>query len=81
MPGAFRLVGKEAFDKEIENPSFPGHPTIGIVRMVEENKVVIAEGTVHIARKDGGLLNTVFEMEYAKIKRLTTYQVTLKIAV
>jgi hypothetical protein len=27
MPGAFRLVGKDAFDKEIENDAFLGSPT------------------------------------------------------
>ena len=77
MPGAFHLEGKDAFDKEIENDAFIGSPTIRITRMTEENNVVIAEGTVRAARKDGGLLNAmfcdVFEMENTRIKRLITY--------
>jgi hypothetical protein len=36
-------VGKDAFDKEIENDSFVGNPTITTSRMIEENDVVIAE--------------------------------------
>jgi ketosteroid isomerase-like protein len=81
MPGAFHLTGKDAFDKEIENDAFTGGPTVEITRMVEENDVVIAEGTVRVAWKHGGVLNAVFcdafEMKNARIKRLTTYQVNL----
>src|SRR5688500_9676857 len=32
VPGAFRLQGKVAFDKEIENPAFESQPTITITR-------------------------------------------------
>jgi uncharacterized protein len=79
MPGAFHLVGKGAFDKEIENPGFVGSPTIAITRMVEENDVVIAEGTVRARKSDGVLFNAVFcdvfVMKEGKIQRLTTYLV------
>ena len=82
MPGAFHLVGKKAFDKEISNEAFVGSPTIGITRLTEENDVVIAEGTVRCERKAGGFLEAVFcdvfTMENARIKRLVTYQVELK---
>ena len=82
MPGAFHLVGKNAFDKEIENDAFVGCPAITITRMVEENDVVIAEGAVRVKRKDGGLLNAVFcdvfAMKSAKIRRVTSYLVELK---
>jgi ketosteroid isomerase-like protein len=82
MPGTFHLTGKDAFDKEIENAAFTGSPTVTITRMVEENDVVIAEGTVRVAWKHGGFLNAVFcdafEMDNARIKRLVTYQVNLK---
>jgi uncharacterized protein len=82
MPGAFHLTGKDAFDKEIENDAFTGSPTVKITRMVEENDVVIAEGTVRVAWKGGGFLDAVFcdafEMQNTKIKRLITYQVNLK---
>ena len=40
MPGAFHLIGQEAFDKEIENDAFVGSPTITVTRMTEENDVV-----------------------------------------
>jgi ketosteroid isomerase-like protein len=82
MPGAFHLVGKEAFDKEIENDAFVGRPTITIARMTEENDVVIAEGAVRCQKRDGGFLKAMFcdafTMQNAKIKRLVTYQVELK---
>jgi hypothetical protein len=82
MPGTFHLTGKDAFDKEIENAAFTGSPTVTITRIVEENDVVIAEGTVRVAWKGGGFLDAVFsdafEMENGKIRRLTTYQVNLK---
>lgn len=77
MPGAFHLVGKDAFDKEIENNAFVGSRTISIARMIEEEDVVIAEGSVRVERKEGGFLNAVFcdvfVMEKGKIKRLTSY--------
>lgn len=82
MPGAFHLSGKDAFDKEIENDAFVGSPTVKITRMTEENNVVVAEGHVRAARKDGGLLNAVFcdvfQMRDSKIKRLTTYLAEIK---
>ncbi len=78
MPGMFHLTGKEAFDKEIENDYFEGSPTIKIVRLIEENDVVVAEGSVQCKIKAGGLLDAlfcdVFQMDNGKIKKLTTYQ-------
>jgi ketosteroid isomerase-like protein len=77
MPGAFHLFGKDSFDKEIENDAFVGRPVINVTRMIEENDVVVAEGKVVSERREGGFLNTVFcdvfDMENAKIKRLTSY--------
>lgn len=74
MPGIFHHVGKDAFDKEIENPAFSGTPVIRITRMTEENDVVIAEGTV-LAQKASGeklplIFCDVFEMRAGKIKKL-----------
>jgi uncharacterized protein len=78
MPGMIHLSGKEAFDKEIENGNFVGSPTIQLIRMVEENDIVIAEGEVQCKMKAGGLLDAlfcdVFQMERGKIKKLNTYQ-------
>jgi ketosteroid isomerase-like protein len=77
MPGIYRHVGKEEFDKEIENENFVGRPTIQIKRLVEENNVVISEGSVQAAMKNGNSLDAVFcdvfVMENGKIKQLTSY--------
>ncbi|ESU28847.1 hypothetical protein FLJC2902T_14440 [Flavobacterium limnosediminis JC2902] len=77
IPGMFSISGKEAFDKEIENDNFEGSPTIQIIRMVEENDIVIAEGAVQGKMKNGGLLDAlfcdVFHMRGGKIKHLTSY--------
>ncbi len=79
MPGFIDLTGKEAFDKEIENDNFVGRPVIDILRMVEENNIVIAEGSVRCEFKTGGILDAlfcdVFQMREGKISQLTTYQV------
>jgi ketosteroid isomerase-like protein len=81
MPGMFHLTGKPAFDREIENEAFVGKPVVTITRLVEENDVVVAEGTVRAAWKKGGVLNAVycdvFEMENARIRRLISYLVAL----
>ena len=77
MPGIYQHVGKEAFDKEIENDNFVGSPTIQIIKLIEENNILIAEGAVQGNMKNGGKLDAVFcdvfEMENGKIKKLTSY--------
>jgi ketosteroid isomerase-like protein len=77
MPGVYKHVGKEAFDKEIENENFVGSPAIQITRLVEEDDVVIAEGSVQGNMKNGGRLDAVFcdvfLMQEGKIKQLTSY--------
>lgn len=82
IPGFFHIKGKEAFDKEIENDAFVGKPMINVTRMTEEDNVVVAEGKVRCARKEGGFLNAlfcdVFEMQDSKIKRLTSYLTEIK---
>ncbi|QGK75205.1 nuclear transport factor 2 family protein [Flavobacterium sp. SLB02] len=77
MPGIYQHVGKEAFDKEIENDNFVGSPTIQIIKLIEQNNIVIAEGAVQGNMKNGNILDAVFcdvfEMETGKIKKLTSY--------
>lgn len=77
MPGHFDLTGKEAFEKEMRNDLFVGSPTIRIIRVLEEDDVVIAEGEVRCEMKAGGILDAlfcdVFQMKEGKIKQLTTY--------
>ena len=82
LPGVFHLKGKDAFDKEIENPAFEGKPLIVITRMIEENNIVIAEGTVRAKKKDVEYMNLVFcgifEMRGGLIQRLTSYLMEVK---
>ena len=82
LPGAFHITGKAAFDKEIENDAFVGRPAITVTRLIEEDDVVVAEGRVRCARKEGGELNAVFcdvfVMQNAKIRHLTSYLMEVK---
>ena len=82
LPGGFHLHGKDKFDKEIENPAFEGRPSIVITRLVEENNIVIAEGTVRAKKKDAEFINLVFcdvfVMEDGLIKQLTSYLMEVK---
>jgi ketosteroid isomerase-like protein len=77
LPGAFRLRGKAAFDREIENPAFVGRPDIQVHRYVEQGDVVVAEGTVRTRRKEGEVLHLafcdVFELRDGRIRKLTSY--------
>ena len=77
IPGAFHVRGKEAFDNEIENGACIGPPAITVSRLFEDGDVVIAEGSVHSQKREGGRLNLVFcdvfELRDAKICRLTSY--------
>jgi uncharacterized protein len=82
LPGVFHLNGKKEFDKEIENPAFEGKPVIVVNRAIEENDIVITEGTVRAKKKDAEYINLVFcdvfEMEDNLIKRLTSYLMEVK---
>jgi uncharacterized protein len=77
VPGAFHLVGKQAFDKEIEGQGAAGPPEIVVTRLVEEDDVVVAEGTVRNALEDGGVLSLVFcdvfLMRDGLVRHLTSY--------
>ena len=82
IAGVFHLKGKEEFDNEIENPAFEGKPLIVITCMIEENNIIIAEGTVRAKKKDAGYINLVFcdvfEMKDNLIKRLILYLMEVK---
>lgn len=82
LPGVFHLNGKEEFDKEIENPAFEGRPEIITTRIIEENNIVIAEGTVRAKKKDAEYINLVFcdvfEMRGDLIQKLTSYLMEVK---
>jgi ketosteroid isomerase-like protein len=82
IPGMLHSRGKPAFDKEIENDAFVGSPEIVVTRMIEEDDVVVAEGSVRTQKRDGGALSLrfcdVFVMEAGKIRRLTSYLTDFK---
>jgi ketosteroid isomerase-like protein len=82
LPGAFHLVGKAAFEKEIENPGFKGRPVITLTRMIEEHDVVSAEGTVRTQKVSGEFVNLafcdIFVMRQGKISHLISYLMEVK---
>src|SRR5688500_11104561 len=77
MPGMFHVRGKDAFNGAIVHDEFEEKPEITVDRLVEEDDVVVAEGRVRSARKDGTVLNAVFcdvfSMRDGKIRQLTSY--------
>ena len=79
MPPYFELSGSAAFDEAIESDATSGLPDIQLRRLVEEDDVVVAEGSVQVALKAGGRIDAlfcdVFHFRDDKICRLTTYQV------
>src|SRR3954471_7019963 len=70
--GAFHLRGKQAYDKAIDGaPNFIDPPELNVVRMVEQNNVVMAELTGIARRAAGGEMRMsmaeVFVMRDGKI--------------
>ncbi len=60
LPGHTTLSGKEAFDREIENDSFEGSPTLTVDRLIQEDDAVVAVGAGQAAKKGGGVMRFVF---------------------
>jgi ketosteroid isomerase-like protein len=54
--GAFHLTGKRAYDQAIEGPGFTGPPRLEVVRMVEQDDVVMAELTGEATRDTGEVM-------------------------
>jgi ketosteroid isomerase-like protein len=70
--GAFHLHGKEAYDRAIDGaPDFIDPPELNVVRMVEQDNVVMAELTGTAKRAAGGAMRMsmaeVFVMRDGKI--------------
>ena len=82
IPGMFDVRGKSEFAKHIVDEGFVGKPVITVSRLIEENDVVIAEGSVRAPREDGDILDLafcdVFEMRDGRISRLVSYLVAAK---
>lgn len=51
--GGYHLTGKEAYDAEIENPSFSGSPDLRVIRLVEQDDVVMGELVGQVRRANG----------------------------
>lgn len=81
VPGAFRLKGKDAFEREMNNPAFSGKQTLSVSRLIEESNVVVAEGHVESAMRDGTPVALdfcdIFEMRDGRIARLISYLVPI----
>lgn len=80
--GAFHLSGKEAYDKAIDGaPMFIDPPELVVVRMVEQDDVVMAELTGTARRAEGGELRMsmaeLFVMRGGKIAERRAWVVPL----
>jgi ketosteroid isomerase-like protein len=81
--GAFRLSGKQAYDKAIDGaPEFLDPPELEVVRMVEQGDVVMAELTGIAKRATGGELRMsmaeVFVMRDGKIAERRAWVIPLQ---
>jgi ketosteroid isomerase-like protein len=81
--GAFHLVGKEAYDKAIDGPpELIDPPELEVVRMVEQDDVVMAELTGTVKRAAGGEMRMsmaeVFVMRDGKIAERRAWVIELK---
>jgi ketosteroid isomerase-like protein len=81
LPGYRHLMGKEAFDGEIENEEFVGSPTLTIDRLIEEGDTVVAIGAGEGTRKTGErhrfVFCDVFTFAGDLINRVESYVVPL----
>ncbi|GAA3325744.1 nuclear transport factor 2 family protein [Paeniglutamicibacter sulfureus] len=79
--GHFRLSGKDAYDGAIESPDFSGPPVLEIVRLVEEDDVVMAELSGEAHRANGATMRMtmaeVFVMRDALITERRAFVIEL----
>ncbi|MCI4342124.1 MAG: nuclear transport factor 2 family protein [Thermoplasmata archaeon] len=77
-PTGVRTRGKDAFIQNFGTDELRSQ----ITRMTEEDNVVVAEGTVRVHKKEGGILTVqfcdIFELENGKVKRLSTFGALVK---
>ena len=77
VPGAFHVRGKDRFAEHIVDEGFQEKPLIKVDRLIEENDVVVAEGSVRAAKTDGTSIDLVFcdvfDMRDGRIRRLISY--------
>lgn len=80
--GAFQLTGKDAYDKAIDGaPHFIDPPELQVVRMIEQDNVVMAELTGVAKRAAGGEMRMsmaeVFVMRDGKIAERRAWVIPL----
>jgi ketosteroid isomerase-like protein len=80
--GAFQLTGKEAYDRAIDGaPEFIDPPELEVVRLVEQDDVVMAEMTGRARRAAGGEMRMsmaeVFVMRDGKIAERRAWVIPL----
>jgi uncharacterized protein len=82
LPGYRHLNGRDAFDREIENEEFVGHPTLTVDRLIEEDDVVVAIGSGESTHKSGEVHRFAFCDVFAfagdRICRVDSYLVPLR---
>lgn len=81
--GAFQLSGKDAYDKAIDGaPEFIDPPELHVVRMVEQDDVVMAELTGTVTRAAGGEMRMsmaeLFVMREGKIAERRAWVIPLQ---
>jgi ketosteroid isomerase-like protein len=80
--GHFQLTGKVAYDNAIEGPGFTGPPRLEVVRMVEQDDVVMAEITGTATRETGEVMRMsmaeVFVMRDGRIAERRAWVIELK---
>lgn len=81
LHGHRTLKGKEAFDSEIENPAFTGHPELAVHRVYEDGNVVITTGEGQAMSADHATFrfafNDIFRFDAGLIARVDSYVVPL----
>jgi ketosteroid isomerase-like protein len=82
LPGAFHTRGKGEFAGHIVDEGFADKPLITVSRLIEENDVVIAEGSVRAPKPEGTFMDLVFcdvfDMRGGKIRKLVSYLMETK---
>ena len=81
--GAFRLSGKDAYDRAIDGaPEFIDPPELEVVRLVEQGDVVMAELTGTVKRATGGEMRMsmaeVFVMRDGRIAERRAWVIALR---
>ena len=80
--GAFHLTGKQAYDEAIEGPGWVSPPRLEVVRMVEQDDVIMAELTGTARRAAGGEMRIsmaeVFVMRDGRIAERRAWVVALR---